>query len=285
MTDHDLAARQTAAIRDRLHDVSEGYPANWFAFEQVIPRMRANGTRTVVEVGVGHGNALPIFIDAGFTMAGFDIRPELATASAARLAELGGRADAVVEADIEAPGSYASIAAHGPFDALLAMGVLPHVRDEHQTLVNMRELVRPGGEVYVECRNSLFSLFTFNRYTHEFILDELLPDAPEELRALVDSEIQPRLSMDRPPLPASGAHAPRFHNPLAVPALFRRAGFVDVEVLPFHFHAGLPKHEQEAPQLFRDASIALESDESGWRGLFLCSAFVVRARRSLEQAR
>lgn len=273
-----LARTQTQAMHDGLHDIADGYPANWFAFEQVIPRMRANGARRIVEVGIGHGNALPIYLDAGFEMCGFDIREDLAEASRARLAELGGDPSTVIAADLESPASYASIAEAGPYDALLAMGVLPHVRDEVGALEAMRALVRPGGEAYVECRNSMFSLVTFNRYTHEFILDELLHDVPEELRRLVDEAIRPRLDMDRPPRPAPGAHAARFHNPLAVPELFRAAGFEDIEVIPFHFHAGLPRHEQEVPQLFRDASIALEADRS-WRGLFLCSAFVVRARR------
>lgn len=277
-TGRTLARTQTQAMQDSLHDVGDGYPANWFAFEHVIPRMRANDTHRIVEVGIGHGNALPIYVDAGFEMCGFDIREDLAQASRDRLRELGGDPSTVITADIESPSSYAALSAVGPFDALLAMGVLPHVHDEPATLANMRNLVRPGGEIYVECRNSMFSLVTFNRYTHAFILDELLHDVPEELRQLVDEAIRPRLDMDRPPLPAPGAHAPRFHNPLAVPEAFRAAGFEDIEVLPFHFHAGLPRHEQEVPQLFRDASIALEADTS-WRGLFLCSAFVVRARR------
>lgn len=279
MTGRDLARNQTQAMHDALHDVSDGYPANWFAFEHVIPRMRANGTSRIVEVGIGHGNALPIYLDAGFSMAGFDNKAELAEKSRTRLAELGGDPATVIEADIEVPSSYASIAEAGPYDAVLAMGVLPHVHDEVATLANMRDLLRPGGEVYVECRNKLFSLVTFNRYTHEFILEDLLGDVPAELRAKVDEAISPRLDLDRPPKPAPGAHVPRFHNPYVVPELFEQAGLTDVEVLPFHFHAGLPRHEQEVPQLFRDASIALEADTSGWRGLFLCSAFVVRARR------
>ena len=46
----------------------------------------------------------------------------------------------------------------------------------------------------------------------------------------------------------------------------------------------VPALESSAPQAFRDASIAMEHEASGWRGLFLCSAFLVQARRPLTTA-
>lgn len=140
----------------------------------------------------------------------------------------------------------------------------------------MRSLLRPGGTVFVECRNSLFSLFTFNRYTADFVLDELLPDASDPVRDAVREFLEPRLRMDLPP--ASVGHA-TYHNPLVVPRLFREAGFTDIVIRPFHYHAAPPVLESELGQEFRDGSLALENEPSGWRGLFLCSAFLVQATR------
>ena len=70
-----------------------------------------------------------------------------------------------------------------------------------------------------------------------------------------------------------------FDNPLTVPALFTDAGFDDVRVHYFHYHAGMPYLQSEDPEAFRRADVALEDDSSGWRGMFLASAFVIHARR------
>ena len=51
---------------------------------------------------------------------------------------------------------------------------MPHVRNDDFTLNNMKSMVKSGGHVFIEFRNKLFSLFTFNRYTLEFIMDDLL---------------------------------------------------------------------------------------------------------------
>ena len=40
--------------------------------------------------------------------------------------------------------------------------------------------VKPGGLVVLEARNQLFALFTLNRYSHQFFLDELI--RTDELR-------------------------------------------------------------------------------------------------------
>ena len=60
------------------------------------------------------------------------------------------------------------------------------------------------------------------------------------------------------------------------------AGFDDVRVHYFHYHAGMPYLQSEDPDAFRRADVALEDDSSGWRGMFLASAFVIHARRPAE---
>ena len=39
----------------------------------------------------------------------------------------------------------------------------------------------------------------------------------------------------------------------------------------------MPTLAARAPELFRREAISLERDPSGWRGYFLCSAYVVEA--------
>lgn len=273
--------RAERLVRDEaeaLADLSIGYPANHFAWSYVKEAARRMSAASLVEVGVGSGNGVPHVLSAGMRFAGIDIDADAVRSTRDLLIGLDGDPDAVIQADIEDPAEVASLPGGGSFDLLVALGVLPHARDEAGSLRTMASLVRPGGELYVECRNSLFSLVTFNRYTRDFIADQLLQGVSAGTRELVDDFVSPRLDLDRPPRPRDG-HEARYHNPLAVPSLFEGLGMQDVEILPFHYHAGMPALEQADPQRFRDESLAMEHEDSGWKGLFLCSAFLVKAVR------
>ena len=281
----DQAIRQQAeshanAAHAALGDLSQGYPANHFAFQSILPALADLGATRVLEVGIGDGNAIPLLAGAGYDLAGFDIDPARVERSRERIREYGLPGEAVTWGDIQDATTYPTVQAAAGFDALVALGVLPHVHREETTVRNMRALVRPGGQVFVECRNKLFSLVTFNRYTYEFLMDDLFAESPAPLRASLGEFLGSRLDVSTPPPPTSG-HPATFHNPLEVPSLFEAAGFEDISVIPFHYHAAAPVLEKSDPQAFRDGSLAMENDPSGWRGLFLCSAFLVKATRPL----
>jgi 2-polyprenyl-3-methyl-5-hydroxy-6-metoxy-1,4-benzoquinol methylase len=264
---------------DHLADTSVGYPANHFALQQVLNVLQEQGATRVLEVGIGHGNAIPVLAGAGLAVSGLEIKDELVSASRQRLAEHDQPPEAVVWGDIEDATTYPTLRRNADFDAILALGVLPHARHEVTVLANMRSLLKTGGTVFVECRNSLFSLFTFNRYTADFILDDLLGDASPSVRSAVHDFLAPRLNLDLPPASVGSA---TYHNPLDVPRVFREAGFTDIVIRPFHYHAAPPVLEKQLGQEFRDGSLSLENEPSGWRGLFLCSAFLVQATRPVE---
>jgi 2-polyprenyl-3-methyl-5-hydroxy-6-metoxy-1,4-benzoquinol methylase len=242
----------------------------------VLNVLQESGARRILEVGIGHGNAIPVLAEAGLEVSGLELKDELVEASRARIVDHGRPAESVVWGDIEDATTYPVLRRQADFDALLALGVLPHARHERTMLENMRALLRPGGTAFVECRNSLFSLFTFNRYTADFVLDGLLADATADTRAAVREFLEPRLRMDLPP--SSVGHA-AYHNPLEVPRLFTEAGFSGIVIRPFHYHVAPPVLEAQLGQQFRDGSLALENEPSGWRGLFLCSAVLVQATR------
>jgi 2-polyprenyl-3-methyl-5-hydroxy-6-metoxy-1,4-benzoquinol methylase len=265
------------AAHASLSSLDQGYPANHFAFQQILPALADLSAQRVLEVGIGDGNAIPLLVGAGLDLAGFDVDPVRVVTSQARLQEYGLPGDAVTWGDIEDATTYVTVQADAGFDALIALGVLPHVHREEVTLRNMRALVRPGGQVFVECRNKLFSLVTFNRYTYEFLMDDLFAESPASVRDSLREFLSTRLDATTPP-PPSG-HAATFHNPFEVPALFTAAGFEDVSVIPFHYHSAMPMLEKYDPKAFREGSLAMENDPSGWRGLFLCSAFLVKATR------
>lgn len=254
-------------------DPTHPYPANEQAYVPLLNRLAAANARSIVEIGVGAGRAIPVLAEAGLTVAGCDLESDHVESSRARLRECAQDPERIVVGDIRDLTSLAELPDKGAFDALLSLGVLPHVDDEVSTLVNMRSLVRPGGEVFIEFRNALFSLITFNRYTYSFIVDDLLSDIGPQMREVVERGVAAHVRMDVPSTMGSG----RFHVPFEVTDLLLRAGFVEPQIIPFHYHAGMPWLEADAPELFRAESLTLEYETSGWKGLFLCSAFLVHA--------
>ncbi len=264
--------------RDHLSDLSLGYPANHFAWRVVLDHARAAGARSLVEVGVGRGNGVAHVLDAGMSFAGIDRDAESVERTQAILDELGADPSAVVLGDIEHEGVAQGVPGAGDFDTLMALGIMPHAEDPVVAVRAMESLVRPGGELFLEYRNSLFSLVTFNRLSRQFIVDELLGPVGAETRERTGRFVDEHVDLTRPPV-RSGSVEARYDNPLAIGDWFAGLGFREVSVHPFHYHASMPVLESEDPQAFRDESLALESDTSGWRGLFLCSVFLVRAVR------
>lgn len=275
-----LSAEQYQKLWDP--DLDGGYPANHFAFRQLLNVLHERGAERMLEVGVGQGRAIPIYTDAGIAMSGLDNDPAMVEMSKKVMSSLGLPTERITWGDIEDSVSLSGVRKQADFDAVLAMGVLPHVTHEKTALENMRHLLKPGGTVFVECRNKLFSLVTFNRFTFEFIMDDLLGDVHGEVRTATEEFLRTRVDVDMPPKPTG--HAAKYHNPLDVDQVFSAAGFTDIVIRPFHYHASVPRLEKPLGAAFRAESIALENEPSGWRGLFLCSAFVVEARRPLEQA-
>lgn len=277
--DRERARRLVVEEAANLADLDHGYPANHFAWRIALDSARRRGARSLVEVGVGSGNGAAHVIDAGITFAGVDNDAASVEATREVLVDLGGDPANVILADAEDAASLQRVPGAGTFDSLMALGIMPHARDRDGTIRNMAALVRPGGEMFVEFRNSLFSLVTFNRFTRDFIVDDLLAGVPSGTRDRVAEFVASRVDTDRPPLPSSG-HEARYDNPFVVPEWLRGLGFDEVSIHPFHFHAAMPMLESDDPQAFRDESLALEDDTGGWRGLFLCSVFLARIVRT-----
>ena len=254
--------------------------------------------KTVVDAGCGPASLLRALVDLGVDPYGFDLAPEMVGEAKRVLGDLGLPAARVWQGSVCDPGAFRDPAGLGPqqFDAALCIGVLPHVRqeDEDRIFANLRTALKPGGLAVLGARNELFSLFTMNRYTYQFMTEQLIgatdlkqaagEQAPDIARAL--EQIKAHLRMDLPPVRTGKSDEPgydevlsRLHNPLVLPRHFAQAGFADVRVLFYHFHCLPPMFEAINPELFRDQSLALE-DPTQWRGHFMASAFLVAGCRT-----
>lgn len=270
--------------KSNLFNLDIDYPANYFRMQIMINSFIKNGSKRIIEVGVGDGTPLSNIQKAGMETWGFDITQEMVNVAKRNIEKSGGNPDQIFLADIQDPVTYAHALKNGKFDGLMAMGVMPHVANDDFVLDNMKSLVTENGTVFIEFRNKLFSLFTMNSFTHDFIINDLLRDVDLELKSKLSQHLKSILRMDLPTKRTAELGAgydeilSKFHNPFEVEQLFRKHNFKDIKFHWYHYHPSLPMFEKDDPGKFRKEAINLEHEVSGWRGMFLCSAFIVEAK-------
>ena len=265
---------------------NEEYPANYFRLQLVQRLLAAAGSTSVYELGCGDATPLVRIAEQGIRVAGNDLSPEMVRFAHANLVAANLDPQAVSLLDAQDPGALASEREHrGLFDAVMALGVIPHVADDVQFVAGMNMFLRPGGQLLLQFRNSMFSMFTFNRLTKEFVMDELLVGVPEGIRDVVSADLDSRLAVDKPPVRTRPTGAgydqilSRFHNPFDLAEVVKAAGYLDIRFHWYNVHPAYPMLSgQIDPRAYRQAQMDLEGD-IGWRGMFLCSAGLIEATK------
>ena len=264
------------------------YPANIFRLQLVARLLKAAGARSVYELGTGEATPMiKLHRALGIDVAGSDLSPEMVRLGKENLERHGLDAGllSLVDAEDEAA-VRAERSLRGESDAVIALGVIPHVTDDAAFVRSMSLFCRPGGTLLLQFRNSMFSMFTFNRLTKEFILDELMAPVPQEFKDAVAADLDTRLAVDLPPVRRRDDGygydevLSRFHNPFELADVVRAEGYTDVRFHWYNYHPTYPMlREQFEDRAYREAQMALEQ-EGTWRGMFLCSAGVIEATRA-----
>lgn len=265
---------------------NEEYPANFFRLRLVRELLHDAGITSVYEHGVGDATPLVRVASDGIRVAGNDVSPEMVRFAQANMEKHGLDPQAIALLDVQDDGALAAERKRaGEFDAVMALGVIPHVADDAQFVSSMDLFLRPGGTLLLQFRNSMFSMFTFNRLTKEFVLDELLVDVPRAIRDVVATDLDQRLAVDKPPLrtrPTGDGYdeiLSRFHNPFELADVVRSFGYEDVKFHWYNYHPAYPMLAGSIdPKVYRQAQMDLEGDKS-WRGMFLCSAGLIEATK------
>jgi cyclopropane fatty-acyl-phospholipid synthase-like methyltransferase len=263
------------------------YPANFFRLQKVIDVLRRSGAQSAYELGAGEASPMVrIHQELGIRIQASDLSPEMVRLGQANLAKNGMDPSWLTELDLNDKAAVQRERDQvGTFDAVLALGVIPHVPDDDWFVDAMSSFLNPGGTLILQFRNSMFSMFTMNRLTKEFILDELLSPVPASFKDVVAADLDQRLAVDKPPIRRrDDGHGydeilARFHNPLELADVVKRHGFTDISYRWYNFHPTYPMLAAGIDaQQYREAQIALEADES-WRGMFLCSAGMIIATK------
>lgn len=266
---------------------NEEYPANLFRLQLVQRLLAASGAQSVYELGVGDATPLVTLAGDGLSVAGNDVSPEMVRFARANMERHGLDPEAIALLDAQDPAAIAAEQARaGRFDAVMALGVIPHVADDDAFVASMDGFLRPGGQLLLQFRNAMFSMFTFNRLTKEFVMDELLAGVDEQIRSVVSDDLDARLAVDKPPVrtrPTGDGYdeiLSRFHNPFELAESVRAHGYSDIRFHWYNYHPAYPMlAERIDPMAYRKAQVALEH-EGTWRGMFLCSAGLIEATKT-----
>lgn len=264
---------------------SEEYPANYFRLKRIKERVKALGLTSIYELGIGDGSPLAAMAEMGLRVGGSDLTEGMLAVAKAQFKAKGFDSSVLTLGDIQDRTTLEAAITTGPYDAVMALGVLPHVRDEATVIDNMSAFIRPGGTMFLQFRNSLLSLYSFNRLTMEFIEDELLEGQPQQVKDVVRAGLEPRLAMNKPPKrewdvngPAYDEILAKFHNPFELAELVEQSGFTGVRFHWYNYHVTPPMLAKDLGPSFRTAGIDMEP-RSDWRGMFMCSAGVIEATK------
>ena len=263
---------------------NEEYPANFFRLKMVRRILSEAGVKSLYEHGVGDATPLVTIAGDGIRVAGNDVSPEMVKFARTNMEKHNLDPAKINLLDVQNSGALAEERERaGEFEAVMALGVIPHVTDDHGFVSSMDLFLKPGGRLILQFRNAMFSMFTFNRLTKEFIMDELIPDVPEAVREVVQADLDQRLAVDKPPMrtrPTGDGYdeiLSRFHNPFELSELVKSFGFSDLKFHWYNYHPAYPMIAGNIdPKVYRQAQMDLEGDQS-WRGMFICSAGVIEA--------
>ncbi|MBQ04278.1 hypothetical protein CL673_06160 [Candidatus Bathyarchaeota archaeon] len=256
------------------------YPANQIRLNFVVERLKQNQVKTVLDAGCGTCTPMLRLLKEGFKVEGFDFSEEMVKAGKKELEKAGVAPNLIGQGDLEDDSTLPD----EKFDAILALGVFPHLSDEAKALSNMRQRLNKGGLVFIQFRNDLFAAYTLNKYSLDFFLNRVinLSSLPDDVAEEVISFYSERLKANKPDKRTRGKISfldirAIFRNPLTIEdEIFKPNGFSVNKIHFYHYHALPPIFENKYPGLFQELSLRLEKPND-WKGYLMASAYVVEA--------
>ncbi len=262
-------------------DFSKKYPANNKRLDIALSILDRVKPKNVLDVGCGTGDPLAAILRAGYDAQGFDYADEMVAQARKTVAQAGFEESRVSKNNMENPEGLKE----GSFEAITALGSLYYARDFNATMGAICNLLAPGGHLIFSLRNELFSLFSMNKYSAEFIFRKLVDPntVPEKVKGALADDLDRLYEVGDvarifDTVDDEKIHS-IYHNPLTVTdEVLSPVGLKFRGIFYYHFHVLPPKYEHIIPEDFRCLSWQAENP-TDWRGTFMASAFVVHATR------
>ena len=264
-------------------DIDEKYPANRIRLDIFKILLDDLKPKTILDVGCGSGMPMIELLKMGFDVEGFDSSEEMIKNARLNLQRHNLNPDRVFQSDILVKSSMPK----KKFDCITGMGVIPYLKNLKLGFDNLRQCLKRNGDIIYSLRNELFSMFSMNNYTFDFVTKRLieLKNCPDKLRKPVIKFYQERFadpftkSEDNTLLKIDDRGIfSWYHNPLEMKDFCEEHGLVHQDLYYYHYHALPPVFEHLDKKLFRELSLKLEKP-SDWRGMLLCSTFICHAKK------
>ena len=247
--------------------------------EYCVTTAKAIGAERILDAGCGTGQLVEVFAQGGFACDGLDLSDEMLEIAARRLGKF--ENTIVKKGDLSRIEDYPSDA---QYDLITAMGVFVHQIDEIAVLRAFHDKLSSDGRIVISFKNGLFSLFTLNENSREFLLNSLseagvspgLRDAAD--RFFAEKCTAPVLSRN-PNREQMKAVFNRFHNPLTISNLLGQTGFELEDIHFLNFHPAPPIVMCDRKEAASEAEELYKRYSGSWPGHILASSFLARARK------
>ena len=255
-----------------------GYPGNQKRFEIIRSLVKKHAPKKVLYIGCGACMPMVMLMkEFDCIIHGIDFSKKMIDRGKTILQENGFSSDLIHEGDIE----HAETLPDDEYDFAIAAGVFTHFPDDNIAFKNIHSKLRNGGVLVVEFRNELFSFFSYNRFSYDFIVNQLIfsQDLPVALKSNVNAFFKKAFDLpsdgdiDYQSTHISNGVIKKFHNPITIASVLKQAGFVFNSNYFYHFHALPIRFEQFDSKTYSNLSVKCE-DPTDWKGYFMASAFV-----------
>lgn len=234
--------------------------------EALIPRELLVPGRRVFDFGCGDAVHFPMFLEAGAEIAGLDISEEMIGLGRMRLRTIGYAENLIRVATVEALKELETQS----LDGLLSFNVLAYLTNDEERLFyeQASRAVKPGGYLIVTHSNELFDMFSLNRYTAEFFMNNLIGDEAS------GCDVASLLSASDTPEQAVSYNVRE--NPLSYRFKLRQFGFAEEYQEFINLHSCPPPLIQ-GDRIYHD-TLGLPEPQR-WKLMFTCSTFGSLSRK------
>jgi SAM-dependent methyltransferase len=230
----------------------------------------------IIDFGCGQGRLLGHIIASGFDAIGMEKHEGMRNAAEAELAAAGS-GDRILKGGVD---EFAALPS-ASFDIVIMMGVLQYLSDDDYRKVTkaISRVLKPNGCFAATFQNAFFDLYTFNKYTMDFFIHQLVGPLvePSQQKAVEKSLSELIANPDKPPYSPDRARDNvfvRLTNPLLLGDEFRSHG-LELKEKYFYDFFGLPPLLQKHQAIAQGIASHFELERAtAWHGYFMANAFL-----------
>ena len=270
---------------------SDGYPLDsaWYRRRIYNLILEECGPNTVLDIGCGGGQTILDALERDIDVIGVEPIEKLADFGRNKLISEGYSGSKILLGDASAISKFDEES----FDAVAMLSVIPHVpkKDWESLHKEIFRVLKPGGIAIIAYRNELFDLFTANRFTHLFMMNNFFSHGSytELERSAIATELNSFIPFyETPSLNHTESNDKSFgdldrpkSNPLNQSSYLANFCLNLSSMYYCNFHPILPNMKHRDSKSLRKIKYDMELDWfNEWQGMFMSSMFVTVSRKN-----